>query len=240
MILSLIIITLNYSFEQRMSSKITINYNERCQDYIDIYQRLTIKGKFPNFGKNLILEKMAYDLTHKKQQMDLIYSYMAKGQSITKALSNNDVSCGQRTFWTWLTDSQEFQHDYARAEVERGLFMFEETETIANDNEGCKYFNEKVGAMVFDSAAVRNKEVILNNRRWFLSKFLPRKYADKILIDTTHTETRTQGINPDIFKPDTLALIERDILADKQGKSLTGAILSTGVEDVQDITDKED
>ena len=116
-------------------------------------------------------------------------------KSLEKAIGHKDVPCGVRTFYQWLQDSEDLQHKYARAIDERGLFLFEETMQIADNDDDCKYFCERSQAYKYDNGAIQNKRVKIDTRKWFLSKLLPQKYGERLMIDNTHTDKSQERQN---------------------------------------------
>ena len=185
---------------------------------------------------------MGYSLIHRQTQLNKIFKYMSEGQSLRKACSQEDVQTTTKSFLEWLASSQDFSIQYARAIEERGLFLFEECLTISDAKDQDMYFIDKNGNERIDNGKVTWLRDQVNTRKWFLSKLLPKKYADKLLLDTTTDGGKAQGFDLSIFQPDTLSLMARDAkIAEDRRKTLTAAAISSGdTEEVQDITHTEE
>ena len=90
------------------------------------------------------------------------------GESLRRICKDKSMPC-RRTVASWLLDpdKEAFLHQYETASNIRADEKFEEMEEISE--------NEKID--------VNRARLIIDTRKWFLSKIMPKKYGDRIDID---------------------------------------------------------
>jgi len=113
-----------------------------------------------------------------KEQFDAILQKVSNGSSVRNAIK--DTHIGSDTFYKWLNDSEELAKQYARATEERGIAIYEQTMEIADDKSG----------------DINRDRLRVDTRKWFLSKLNPKKYSDKLQVDTS--EFKEQPLFPDV------------------------------------------
>jgi hypothetical protein len=91
----------------------------------------------------------------------------------------------------WMKDNPEFSSMYAHAKEDQADYLAEEILSIADDGSN-DYMTIEKGDQSYN---VENKEVTnrsrlrVDSRKWIASKLKPKRYADKIDIDVTSTNT---------------------------------------------------
>jgi transposase len=117
-----------------------------------------------------------------KDKFDAVIKLISEGSSVRKAVKQVKMSAA--TFYQWLNEDEECEKRYARATDERGIAIYEETMEIADDTAG----------------DVQRDRLRVDTRKWFLSKLNPKKYSDKLQVDTT--EFKEQPLFPDVPEDD--------------------------------------
>jgi terminase small subunit-like protein len=92
----------------------------------------------------------------------------------------------QATIYRWLQTHPEFRERYALAREQQGQILFDQIVDIAD--------TPKEGATVITRGGWRERRVgdmtehrrlQIDARKWVLSKLLPKKYGDRIEVDST-------------------------------------------------------
>ena len=112
-----------------------------------------------------------------KDKFDAVIKLVSTGSSVRNAV--RDVKMSADTFYQWLNQYEECAKRYARATEERALAIFEDTMDIADN--GADYNRDRLR---------------VDTRKWFLSKLNPKKYSDKLQVDTS--EFKEQPLFPDV------------------------------------------
>jgi hypothetical protein len=116
--------------------------------------------------------------------------------SLRKACAQHEVPKG--TFLGWIAEDPALADQYARAR-EIGLeAMAEEILDISDDSGVDVFLDQATGKWTVNGEAVARARLRTDNRKWLLSKCLPKKYGDKLdltsggdkLPSTTVTITR--------------------------------------------------
>ena len=110
---------------------------------------------------------------------DTICERIADGASLRKICGEDDALPDRRTVLRWLAkdEHEEFRHQYARAQAERADVYFEETMEISDD-------------VAEDPQAVAKARLRIDTRKWVCARMNPKKYSDKLSIDTKVSVTR--------------------------------------------------
>jgi hypothetical protein len=88
-----------------------------------------------------------------------------------------------RSILRWLDKHEEFSRLYARAHELRADVMAHEILEIG-DESGNDWI-ERDGVLVADHEQVQRSKLRCDNRKWLMSKMLPKKYGDR--LTTEHT-----------------------------------------------------
>ena len=106
---------------------------------------------------------------------DIFLQIKLDNKSVRSVFRNdnpNKPEINQNTFYEWLRDNKDFGEQYARACEERADFIFDEILEITDETK-------------FDMVAVQQARIQVDARKWILSKMNPKKYGDKIEVDST-------------------------------------------------------
>lgn len=99
------------------------------------------------------------------------------------------------SMFKWLRTHPEFATQYARAKQESTDALFEEMTAIVDDgtNDWMKdqYMKGKSPGWKVNGEAVQRSKLRWEDRRWKLSKLMPKKYGDK--MDVTSDGKAIQG-----------------------------------------------
>lgn len=110
-----------------------------------------------------------------KELAELLCEFLAQGMSLRSACKEKGMPA-VRTVFGWMRDHPEFLPLYARAKEEAADAMAEEINDIADDalTEASK------GDPKSSNARVAAMKLRIDTRRWYMAKFKPKKYGDKI------------------------------------------------------------
>ena len=138
----------------------------------------------------------------KRNAIDNILRRISNGESVRSVLSDNrdkEVLPSRKTFFEWLLDDKTLSDQYAHACEKRADAIFEEILDIADETHSDKKVLED-GREVIDNEVVQRSRLRVDARKWMLSKMNPKKYSDKIQVDTSTFEE--QPLFPDVSKND--------------------------------------
>lgn len=102
-----------------------------------------------------------------------------EGKSLRKVLLSPDMPSSQ-TFYIWLKEDEAKSKHYTQAHEDRIELRFE---SIEND-----YSAEPERSPItnlIDNGWVQLQRLKIHAKQWELSKLNPKKYSDKIQVDTT-------------------------------------------------------
>jgi hypothetical protein len=129
---------------------------------------------------------MAYNDEQIQEAKDLIIEEMVKGNSLVSIVENNPQIPRIRTIFNWLNSGNnsfdsEFLRNYARAQEIRAEREFEEIKTIADDQVNDVYY-DKDGNECINHNVINRSRLMVDARKWRISKMQPKKYGDKLDI----------------------------------------------------------
>jgi len=110
---------------------------------------------------------------------EIIQDISERGMSLFASLKNRLSS---KTFYEYLDESEDRIKKYARATDLRTERMAEDTLNIA-DSVGDDVI-EIDGKMVINNNVINRDRLRVDTRKWLMSKMNPKKYGDKIEVDT--------------------------------------------------------
>ena len=126
---------------------------------------------------------------------ELIIEYISIGHSLRSAIEMVKAKgkpYSSKTFFKQIKENEEIGKQYARACDERTHLIFEEIIDITDEK-------------MFDQVEVQQARLKVDARKWMLSKMNPKKYGDKIEVDSTiNAEIKTHNINYSELSTDTL------------------------------------
>ncbi len=114
-----------------------------------------------------------------QEMFDIICERIEDGASLRKVCENDDKLPDRRTVQRWMAKdgAEELRRQYARAQDERADFYFEEAMEIS-DNTGT------------DRDDIAKARLRVDTRKWVCARMNPKKYSDKLSIDTKVSVTR--------------------------------------------------
>lgn len=115
---------------------------------------------------------------------DVICERIAAGESLRGICKDADMPAASTVF-RWLTESQAFQEQYARAREEQAETLADEIVAIADESAVIvKHEGEDV-QLSFDPTAIARNRLRVDARKWVASKLKPKKYGDKVTQEHT-------------------------------------------------------
>ena len=121
---------------------------------------------------------MAYSVAEVDKCFDSICKRIGKGQALRTILKDADMPSSS-TFYIWLDSDEIKSKQYARATELRADNIFEDIIDIADDNRK-DLQTDKDGNERTNSDVIQRSRLMVDARKWYLSKLNPKKYGDKI------------------------------------------------------------
>lgn len=128
---------------------------------------------------------------------------------ILDQIANNVISmrhiCAQKGFPTpstvykWLSENKDFSEQYARARESQAEIMAEEILDISDDatNDFMTIVKGDKEYVVENKEWTSRSKLRTDNRKWLLSKLLPKKYGDKQEVTLLkEIKTTVTGVDP--------------------------------------------
>jgi hypothetical protein len=139
---------------------------------------------------------MAYNKQQKEKKFTEVCRLIGEeGKSLRKALIKE--SMGSKTFYKWLDEDEVKEKQYTRATTLRAEEIFEEILQIADTpQEGITTKENDQGLEISRSDMIQHRRLQVDARKWMLGKMNPKKYSDKIQVDST--EFSEQPLFPDV------------------------------------------
>ena len=127
---------------------------------------------------------MSYSDKQATKIVNHVCQEIIKDRALRTILKTDNGMCSTDTFYRFLYKSEAFSKQYSRATLIRAEQEFSELISIADNKEDC-YYTDKDGVRRLDNAAVQLKRLQIHTREWRLGKLNPKKYSDKVQVDTT-------------------------------------------------------
>ena len=143
---------------------------------------------------------MAYSEKQIEERFYSIIKDIEHGYALRTVLKkeNNPSS---RTFYKWLDEDANKVKQYVRACEARAEQIFEDILNIADTTEeGITTKETENGIETTTGDMIQHRRLKVDARKWMLGKMNPKKYSDKIQVDTT--EFKEQALFPDVPKND--------------------------------------
>jgi hypothetical protein len=134
---------------------------------------------------------MAYSRKEKEDIFSKIIKHIKNGMSLRKALKQFEKS--PRTIWDELVKEEDKNAQYAHACEERAMLIFEEALEIA-DKFDKDVITDEEGNEIINHNVINRDRLRIDTRKWFLSKMMPKKYGEKLQIDSNNTHTVKSNI----------------------------------------------
>jgi len=130
---------------------------------------------------------MAANLGDKEKERlfnEIINDISENGTSLFSALKNRMSS---QTFYAYIDSNETRSKKYARATELRAEMMAEETLNIA-DAIDSDIITTEDGKEIVNHNVINRDRLRVDTRKWLLSKLHPKKYGDKIEVDTNQKQ----------------------------------------------------
>lgn len=147
---------------------------------------------------------MAYTEKYMNKVKDIIIEDMCEGNSLKSILDTKKDMPTRATVYTWLNDAhnkfdKKFLNNYVRATQERAEYIFDEMMGISDTTEqGTTTKETEKGLEVTTGDMINHRRLKVETRKWVLGRMNPKKYSDKIQVDTT--EFSEQPLFPNVPK----------------------------------------
>jgi hypothetical protein len=115
-----------------------------------------------------------------QETADLICDLIVEGKSIRQICSLDDMPASS-TIFKWLSVFPAFAEQYTRAKREQAERLADELIELADDDS--KDISGELSMP--NGVAVQRSRLMVDTRKWYLSKVLPKVYGDKILNEHT-------------------------------------------------------
>lgn len=155
--------------------------------------------------------------------MDICKRIMS-GESL-RSICKDEAMPNRQTIFNWLADSDHpFFGQYARArDIQMDLFI-DEIIDISDDgsNDFIEVMTKNGVKIMVDHDHIQRSKLRIDTRKWIASKLKPKKYGDKITIDSN------QMISSEVEETKILGQIQKDPEQMKLLKALNEVIISHG------------
>lgn len=131
---------------------------------------------------------------------DTICERIAQGESLRGICADKGMP-SITTVHKWLIEQPEFAKQYVRAREEQAEFYADQIVSIADE-------------AIADPAYVAKARLQIDARKWKASKLAPKKYGDKLEVDSTSSDGSMTPKASVIMTPEQFAEIAKEI-ADK-------------------------
>lgn len=122
---------------------------------------------------------MAYKPEEIEEMFNAICDNIAdEGMSLRKALQLPNTP-NAKTFYKWLEESDDKSKQYARACERRAEFYADEILEIADTTNADAWVGDD-GVTRVDGQAIQRSKLMVDTRKWLMSKMNPRKYGNKV------------------------------------------------------------
>lgn len=119
---------------------------------------------------------MAHESSYTEEKADLICEWIASGKTLNK-LSQVNPEINRATVYRWFKAIPEFKQKYEEARTFQWETWYDEIIDIGNDDSNDTLHGPK--GPVSNHAAVQRAKLKTDDRKWLLSKLLPRRFGDK-------------------------------------------------------------
>jgi len=126
----------------------------------------------------------------KQEAVNAILSRVATSRDsiLTICKSDKDLPNAE-TFFTWIRESEELAHDYARAKESQADIIAEEMLDIS-DNGTNDYMERQAGngdnvGWQLNGEHVQRSKLRIETRKWLLGKLRPKRYGDTVRQEIT-------------------------------------------------------
>lgn len=128
---------------------------------------------------------MAYSEEERTSIVNEICLKITNGATLRKSLDESSIAYD--TFFRWIDEDESKSKQYARATELRAEAMAEELLSIAdNPMEGVTTKILSDGGVEETKAdMIQHRKLMIDSRKWLMSKMFPKKYSERIQSDIT-------------------------------------------------------
>lgn len=105
---------------------------------------------------------------------------LTEGRSLKKLIQESEDMPHISTIFDWINNNKEFADKYARARRVQAEFFVDEIIDISDS--GGRYYDGE-GNLKIDATAIQRARLMVDTRKWYASKVLPKIYGDRLAID---------------------------------------------------------
>lgn len=119
---------------------------------------------------------------------EIICIRLSEGESLRSVCRDEELPA-KATVLRWIARHDEFRDQYVRAKAQGAEAIAEEMFDIADD--ASNDWMEKLDAegqgigWQLNGDHVRRSQLRIDTRKWYLSKIMPKKYGDKLEVNST-------------------------------------------------------
>lgn len=124
---------------------------------------------------------MAYSDTEKTEIINKVCERIESGASLRTACDREGIP--RKTFFQWIDKDKSKSNQYARAVNERAEYLAEDLIDLVEKRDDIVYSDES-GKLRTDAVLVQAKRLEVDTKKWIVSKLFPKKYGDKIGLET--------------------------------------------------------
>ena len=139
---------------------------------------------------------------------DIICSRIALGESVRKILSEDrdqDILPSRKTFYEWLAQNKSLCDQYATFLEIRSDDMADEMLNIA-DEFGNDTITLEDGRVIENARIIARDRLRVDTRKWLLSKLHPKKYGDRVDIQSSDGSMSPKSIDVSLLTTEELLL----------------------------------
>lgn len=111
---------------------------------------------------------------------DKICKQLTEGKSLKRLIEDDNIMPHISTIFDWINSNQEFADKYARARKVQAEFFVDEIIDISD--KGGRYYDGE-GNLKIDATAIQRARLMVDTRKWYASKVLPKMYGDRLQVD---------------------------------------------------------
>lgn len=140
---------------------------------------------------------------------DAICEALISGKSLRSICESDDMPPAS-TVCTWLTQSEAFSEQYARAREAQADTLADEILFIAdNTQEGTKVKETEKGVETWTGDMIEHRRLQVESRKWIAAKLKPKKYGDKFSAELSGPNGRPIETKTSVTTPGCEALLQR-------------------------------
>lgn len=132
-------------------------------------------------------KKMGRPTLYSAELAAAICEQIALGYSMRTVCKADDMPSMASVF-KWLRENDDFSKQYARACEERTEAMAEDLLDIADDGTN-DYFETEDGKQQYNGDSIQRSKLRVDTRKWLMAKMKPKKYGDKLDLNSESTVT---------------------------------------------------